>query len=107
MADPERDLAENVPTWLYGRWRLLRADPSLDFAPGVEMEFLHGGHLRYSITVDGYTQVIALVYRVDGDLLLTDNPAATHATSTRFELGLGDLLIFDFAGARAVFVRAS
>jgi hypothetical protein len=103
---PEPD-AEDVPAWLYGRWRLLRSDPSLDFAPGVQMEFRKHGQLHYGITVDGYTQVIPLLYRVAGDVLLTDNPAAPHATSTHFSLGAGDVLIFDFAGAQAVFVRES
>jgi hypothetical protein len=105
MHEPELERPEEVPAWLFGRWKLLRSDPLLDFAPGVRMDFRPGGHLLYSITVDGYTQVISLLYRVAGDVLLTDNPAAPHATSSRFELGAGELLVLDFAGARAVFVR--
>ena len=66
-----------------------------------------GGRLRYHIDVGGRDQVIALVYRVDGDMLRTDNPAAPHATSTRFTLGAGDVLVFDFSGPRAWFVRES
>jgi len=46
-----------------------------------------------------------LVYRVDGDLLLTDNPAAPHARSTQFRFGAGDLLIMQFAEATAWFIR--
>ena len=96
-----------APEWLFGMWRLLRAEAELDFAPGVRMEFLPGGRLRYHIDVGGRDQVIALVYAVDGDMLRTDNPAAPHATSTRFALGAGDVLVFDFSGARAWFVRES
>jgi hypothetical protein len=48
-----------------------------------------------------------LIYRTTGDQLETDNPAAPHATSTRFALGAGDMLILDFAGAQAIFVRES
>jgi hypothetical protein len=99
-ADPH-----DVPAWLFGMWRLLRAEAALDFAPGVRMEFLHGGRLRYHIDVGGRDQVIPLVYRVDGDMMRTDNPAAPHAVSTRFALGAGDVLVFDFSGARAWFVR--
>jgi hypothetical protein len=93
------------PPWLHGIWRLMRADPTLDFAPGVRMEFLPDGTLRYHIDVGGREQIIALLYRVDGDLLMTDNPSAPHATSVRMEHGAGDVLILDFAGARAWLVR--
>jgi hypothetical protein len=94
-----------VPDWLYGRWRLLRAEPALDFAPGVSMEFLTGGRLLYGMVVEGHSHVVHLIYQVDGDTLLTDNPEHPHATSTRFSLGEGGVLVFDFSGARAWFVR--
>ena len=69
----------------------MRSDPSLDFGPGVRMEFQRGGHLRYILSVDGRELVVPLVYRTTGDLLETDNPAAPHAMSTRFTLGAGDI----------------
>jgi hypothetical protein len=94
-----------APPWLLGRWRLMRADAALDFAPGVVMDFRPGGRLRYTITVEGQAHELALVYRVEGDVLRTDNPAAPHATATRFWQGQGDVLVFDFAGPLAVFIR--
>ena len=94
-----------TPQWLLGRWRLMQSDPSLDFGPGVRMEFQRGGHLLYTLAVDGRELVVPLLYRTTGDLLETDNPAAPHAMSTRFTLGAGDMLILDFAGAQAMFVR--
>lgn len=94
-----------VPAWLFGRWRLLRAEPALDFAPGVAMEFRPGGRLLYTIVVEGHQHVVPLIYQVSGDMLRTDNPDHPHATSTRFELGEGGVLVFDFSGARAWFVR--
>jgi len=99
------ELSDSTPAWLIGAWRLMRSDPSLDFGPGVRMEFQRGGHLRYMLSVDGRQLVVPLVYRTTGDLLETDNPAAPHAMSTRFTLGVGDMLILDFAGAQAIFVR--
>ncbi len=91
--------------WLVGIWRILRADASLDFAPGVRMEFLDDGYLHYHIDVGGRDQVVELVYRVEGDTLTTDNPNAPHTMSVRIQHGLGDVLILDFAGARAWLVR--
>jgi len=93
------------PSWLLGTWRLMSADPSLDFAPGVRMEFLGDGKLHYHVDVGGSDQVIALIYRVEGDLLLTDNPSAAHSTTVRIVHGAGDVLVLDFAGAQALLVR--
>jgi hypothetical protein len=93
------------PAWLLGCWRLLRADRQLDFAPGVRMEFRPAGQLRYHIDVAGQDRVIELLYRVDGDVLLTDNPEHPHATAVHFARGEGDVLILDFAGPRAWLVR--
>jgi hypothetical protein len=94
-----------VPAWLLGRWRLLRAEAGLDFAPGVAMEFGPGGRLRYSFDVGGRVQAIALVYQVEGNVLRTDNPSAAHAVETHFRLGEAGVLEFDFSGARAWFVK--
>lgn len=83
----------------------MRADASLDFAPGVRMEFLSGGVLRYHVDVGGQDQVVDLVYRVDGNLLHTENPEAPHSMSVRLEHGAGDVLLLDFGGAQAMLVR--
>ena len=107
-ADPGAGRAPDphiVPAWLLGRWRLLRAEPGLDFAPGVAMEFLRGGRLRYSFDVGDRTQVLALVYQVEGNILRTDNPRAPHAVETHYRLGEAGVLEFDFSGVRAWFVK--
>lgn len=93
------------PDWLIGTWRLLRADASLDFAPGVRMEFVADGTLHYHIDVGGTDQFLTLVYRVDEDVLYTESPAAPHAMSVRIAHGEGDVLVLDFSGASAVLVR--
>lgn len=91
--------------WILGIWRLLRADPALDFAPGVRMEFRPDGALRYHVDVDGHDQVIDLVYRLEGDVLHTDNPASPHSTSVRIVHGEADVMLLDFAGAQALLIR--
>lgn len=92
-------------TTLLGRWRLLRADAALDFAGGVIMDFRPNGQLLYTIPVEADEMVIELIYRVEGNTLRTDNPLAPHATATQFEFGAGDVLILDFAGSKAWFIR--
>ncbi len=96
-----------VDHWLLGTWRLLRADAALDFAPGVRMEFRDQGQLHYHIDVGGKDQVVQLRYRLDGDVLSTDNPAAPHSMSVRISHGAGDVLLMDFGGASAMLVRES
>lgn len=93
------------PVWLLGRWRLLHAEQSLGFLPGTRMEFRSGGALIYRIPVEGHEQVVSLVYRVDGDILRTENPLAPHATATPVRQGPGDTLVLDFADSPAVLVR--
>jgi hypothetical protein len=92
-------------SWLLGTWRLLSSDAELDFAPGVRMEFRTGGQLHYHIDVAGTDQVVALVYRVEGDVLHTENPVAPHSMSVRVMHGAGDVLMLDFGGPKAVMVR--
>jgi hypothetical protein len=83
----------------------MRADTALDFAPGVRMEFLPDGHLRYHVDVGGRDQVIALRFRVEEDWLYTENPAAPHTMSVKISHGEGDVLLLDFAGPQALLIR--
>lgn len=69
------------------------------------MEFLADGKLRYHVDVGGTDQVVGLLYRVDGDFLYTENPAAPHSAGVRFSHGEADVLLLDFAGAQAVLIR--
>jgi hypothetical protein len=98
-------MSEPPDARLLGRWRLFRSAPGLDFAPNVQMEFLDGGRLRYTFDAGDVAQSIMLIYRVEGDILFTDNPLAPHATTTRFSFGAGDVLVIDFAGSIAWFIR--
>ena len=98
-------MSDEASDALIGRWRLLRAHPELDFAPEAGMEFRRGGGLIYSFALGEGRAEVPLVYGVAGDVLRTDNPAAPHATSVRFRIGVGEVLVLDFAGAEACFVR--
>ncbi len=90
---------------LLGRWRLLRADRDLDFAPGVIMEFREGGRLLYSFESGDKRHVVSLVYSVRGNTLRTQFTSAGHDAEAGFSFGAGEVLVFDFAGARAWFVK--
>lgn len=98
-------MLDPAPTQLIGRWRLLRADPALDFAPGVRMDFRPDGQLLYSFDVGERRQVINLDYRTTGDELHTESPETSHEVLTHFRFVAGGALLFDFGGAQAWFVR--
>ena len=107
MADdaPLPDDPHAVPDWLLGRWRLLRAESALDFAPGVCMDFRRGGRLLYSFSVEGHAQTVPLIYQVEGDVLRTDNPAGAERVVRLDRVRGGGVLVLDFSGARAWFVK--
>lgn len=69
------------------------------------MEFRDEGQLLYHIDVGGTDQVVSLRYRVEGEMLHTENPTAPHSMSVRILHGAGDALILDFAGPQAMLVR--
>lgn len=103
--DPPRD-AHDAPDWLPGRWRLLRAEVGVELSPGTVMEFRERGDLLYTLVIEGRELHMALRYRVDGTVLCTESQGS-HSSATPFSLGPGGLLVFDFAGAKALFVRES
>ena len=97
---------ETTPQWLFGIWRLSRADEGLDFAPGVRMEFASEGLLRYHVDVGGNDQTVDLLFRVEGgNTLHTENPETPHSMTVQFEQESGDVLVLDFGGARAWLLR--
>jgi len=104
MDDGDRRDGE-APAWLLGRWRLVHASPALGFTPGTRMDFRAGGLLSYVIPIEGREREISLLYRVEGDMLRTENPLAPHATATPLRQGPGDTLVLDFADSPAVLVR--
>jgi len=55
---------------LIGKWMLVNGEP-------VAMEFRGDGKLAYVVvTAEGKTQTMRLIYRVEGDTLVTDQPSS-------------------------------
>ena len=98
-------MVDPAPANLLGKWRLLRADPSLAFAPDVRMDFRKGTELLYSFAAGDGRQVLHLRYRVTGNELHTESPASSFEMTVHFRFAAGGALVFDFAGAEAWFVR--
>lgn len=90
---------------LLGRWRLIRADHALDFAPNARMVFLADGRLQYEFDAGSHRQQVQMFFRVEENTLHTEVPTTAHKRTALFSFGPGDVLIFDFAGLRAMFIR--
>jgi hypothetical protein len=90
---------------LLGRWRLIQADSALEFAPQARMHFLTGGRLQYDFDVGAHRRQVNMLYRVEGNTLHTEVLETSHQQSAPFSFGPGEVLVFDFAGLRAIFIR--
>lgn len=99
--DDPRPLMEALP----GAWRLLRSDAGLEFAADARLSFNPDGTLDYGFTVEGTSQSIEMRWHAADDRLSTEVPGAGIARNLRARVGAGGVLILDFGGARAYFVR--
>lgn len=69
------------------------------------MVFEANGQLKYvQHLVDG-AQIMNLIYKVDGDCLVTDQPSSPNEEKTKFEFETEDVLVLDYAGQKAWFQR--
>jgi hypothetical protein len=72
---------------LVGIWASDPDDPATIKAYGdVSLNFSSNGGLTYTIHTEGKAEIILLTYRVEGDLLITDQPSAPKEERTRFEI---------------------
>ena len=69
------------------------------------MDFRSEAQLLYSFEVGNRRHVFSLAYSVTGDELRAQSSASSHEVTTHFRFAAGGILIFDFGGAQAWFVR--
>jgi hypothetical protein len=94
----------STPT-LIGIWVLLRSDAPLEFQPGTQMHFADGGILTYVIpTADGALS-LTLRWRLEEGTLHTDHEDGSNPVAVAVTIGDGGVLVVDFGGPRAFFIR--
>jgi hypothetical protein len=71
------------------------------------MEFRHDGSLEYVIHAKGKQQTIFLKYRVEGNVLVTDQPSRPREERTEFRLTPDGKLVLNYDNRVSVHVRAS
>lgn len=93
---------------LIGKWKSDENDPNtLSNYGRVTQTFYDDGRLLYVIHSDEKDQVIRLVYSVDGDELVTNQPSAPVEYRTKFAFDDQGRLVLDQDGERSRFVRIS
>jgi hypothetical protein len=72
----------------------------------VSMDFRPDGQLVYTIFPEGKRQVMLLVYRIQGDFLVTDQPSSPREERTRFEIR-GDTLTLFYDNHQSIYIRSA
>ena len=84
---------------LIGKWFGRVADE------GVGLEFLEDGRLAYAILTEKSTQIMRMTYRVDGEMLVTDQPSHPSEERMRFGWDESGALVLEFGGVKSRFTR--
>ena len=92
--------------WLIGTWQLLRCEAPLEIQPGTRMHFAAEGSLVYSIPTLDRILTVELRWRLDASILHTTHLDGSNPVQVRVAVGDAEVLVIDFDGPRAWFVRA-
>lgn len=93
---------------IVGKWR---SDPSdreaIQKYGEVSLDFHPHGGLTYSVHADGRRQIILLTYRIDGDVLITNQPSAAREERTEFTITPEGRLVLRFRDSPSIYLRES
>jgi len=94
-----------TPEKLYGKWKLIRAEGDLDLGKGVTMEFMRNGALDYCIDAGNKIQIMKLNFRVEGNMIITEQPSAPSKQKTAFKFDEEGLLVLDYGTSKTWFAK--
>lgn len=95
----------HTPENLYGKWILIRAEGDLDLGKGVTMEFMRNGAIDYCIDVGNKMQIMKLTFRVEGNMIITDQPSAPSEQKTAFTFDEKEHLVLDYGASKTWFAK--
>jgi hypothetical protein len=91
---------------LLGTWNSDENDETTQKTLGkVIMTFTKDGKLVYDIVEGVKQQRMNMVYKVQGDTIISDQPSHPQEQKTKYKIESGDKLILDFEGEKTVFKR--
>ena len=92
-------------TRFMGRWKLLKNEGAIEIGDSVTMTFTEDGKLIYVIHQKDSKQIMNLVFRVDGNHLVTNQPSHPQEEKTTFSFDSEGNLILDYDGNKSWFTR--
>jgi hypothetical protein len=93
---------------LIGSWRIDPTDlAAIETFGNVSIEFDDIGNLNYIINLDAKLQVIIMTYRVDGNVIVSNQPSHPDPQRTEFELSSDGVLVLCFDGQPSRFRRSA
>lgn len=93
---------------LYGRWMTDPEDEvSLRESEQTSLVFEPDGKLTYIVHGANKDQIVNLIYRVEGPVIVTNQPSAPREERTTFKVTSQGKLILEFGGVQSQYVRAS
>ena len=93
---------------LVGRWITDPTDAGNARRYGsVSMEFSDDGNLTYTLHTANDDRVMLLTYRVEGEIIITNQPSAPRQEKTHFRITPDDKLVLTNNGIRTRYIRAS
>jgi len=101
----KRKETSTVDERFLGTWRLVKSDGSIDVGNGVTMTFSRDGKLVYVIHRERTDEIMNLVFTVDGDCLVTNQPSRPQTERTEFGFDADGHLVLDYGGAKTSFAR--
>jgi len=90
---------------LLGTWRLVKSAGEIDSGDGITMTFMDNGRILYVIHRKDSDEIMNLVFTVDGDRLVTNQPSRPKAESTKFLFDGEGHLVLDYGGSKTWFAR--
>jgi uncharacterized protein (TIGR03066 family) len=86
---------------LLGKWRSDREATRED----VTLEFSKDGSLTYTIHSEASDQSIFLRFRIEGDVIITDQPSAPREETTKYEIAPDGRLVLTHQGEATAYGR--
>ncbi|MEA2338645.1 MAG: hypothetical protein QOE82_2652 [Thermoanaerobaculia bacterium] len=93
------------PRELFGHWRLIDDQAGVDQGDGVGMTFHPDGRLEYAIHDEDRVAIMNLVWHVEGDVIVSDQPSSPREERTRYFFRSPDVLVLENADGRSTFQR--
>jgi len=91
---------------LIGKWKL---DPnnieSLREYGNISIEFKDTGELIYIIHLESKEQKIYMTYKIEGNLLITNQPSSPQIEQTEYRIQPDGKLALYFNGLKSVYIR--